>query len=89
MPSRRARRLPISQTIHQSGRLSPTGGMAGPHPLHPTFAVGKGALLLGKGGGREHHVGQLGGLVGKDVLHHEKLQVRQRLLRVRQIRLAE
>ena len=29
MPSRCANRLPTSQTIHQSGRLSPTGGMAG------------------------------------------------------------
>ena len=57
--------------------------------LHPPFAVGEGAVLLGKAGGGQHHVGNLGRLVHEDVLHHQELQVLEQFGGLVQVRLAE
>src|SRR5262249_8183443 len=44
--------------------------------------VGDGAVLLGPGRGRQDHVGVGGGLGEEDVLHHEMLEMGERLARV-------
>ena len=50
------------------------------HHLHPPLRIGEGALLFGKAGGRQHHMGQPSGLCQKDILNHQKLQLLQRCL---------
>ena len=47
--------------------------------LHQPVGVGKGAVFLGEGTGRQDHVGQVGGFSQKDVLHHEVIQRGKRL----------
>ncbi|MNZ66795.1 hypothetical protein D3C78_850260 [compost metagenome] len=50
--------------------------------LHPALAVGEGAVLLGKGRRRQHHVGQLGRLGHRQLDHHQKVQRAQGVLDV-------
>ena len=57
------------------------------HPLHAAFAVGEGAVLFGKAGGRQHHVRQLCGFRHEDLLHHHEVQPLQALDYQRLVRL--
>ena len=50
--------------------------------LHLAVGVGDGAVLLRPAGGRQHDVGIDRGLGEEQVLHHEMLEMRQRLARV-------
>ena len=50
--------------------------------LHQPVGVGEGAGLFGEGGGRQDHVGEVGGLGQEDVLHHQVIQRGQRFARM-------
>ena len=54
--------------------------------LHLTVGVGEGAVLLGEGGRRQHHVGEIGGFGQEDVLHHQPVQLGQRVAGVVDVR---
>ena len=57
--------------------------------LHPAVGVGVGAVLLQVGGGRQDHVGELGGLGEEDVLHHEEVQRGQGLADLVDVRVGQ
>ncbi len=81
-------RRAISWMIHRSGLASP-GGVSARRPSCTMRSV----LLTvpvfsGQADGRQHHVGQPGGLGHEDVLHHQVLQAGQRVARVVQVRVA-
>ncbi len=59
-----------------------------PAHLYHAVGVGDGAGLFRPGGGRQHHIGQPGGLGHEDVLHHQMLQAGQRMARVVQVGVA-
>ena len=71
------------------GTAFASGGHGPPYPLHPAFAVGESAVLLGETGGGQDHVGDLRGLVHEYVLYHQELQAFEQLLRVVQVGLRE
>ena len=47
--------------------------------LHISIGVGKGAGFLGKRGGRQNDVGKIGGFGQENILHHQHVELRQRL----------
>ena len=62
--------LPVGASI--------SGGIDGfAHALHPAFAVGEGAVLLGEAGGRQNDVCQLGGFGHEDFLDHQEVELLQ------------
>ena len=71
----------LRQLLDQQPILARLAGRVDHRPadLHLAVGIGEGAPLLGVGGGRQHHVGVPGGLGEEDVLHHQVLQVGQRL----------
>ncbi len=81
------RRLAISWMIHRSCRASPAAGEHGPRYLHAPIRVGEGARFLGKGRGRQHHIGVERGLGQEEILHDEVIEHRQRLASVIEIRI--
>ena len=75
-------RRPISWMSHQScARVAGQRQRLAAH-LHLAIGVGDGAVLLRPGRSRQHHVGIDRGLGEEEVLHHEMLEMRQRLARV-------
>ncbi len=53
--------------------------------LHLAIGVGDGAVLLRPARGRQHHIGIDRGLGEEEILHHEMLEMRQRLARMIEI----
>ncbi len=54
--------------------------------LHHAIGIGDGSGLLRPGGGRQDHVGKIGGLGQEDVLHHQPVELGERLAGVVEIR---
>ena len=44
-------------------------------PLHPSLGAGESPVLFGVTGGREHHIGHLGGIGQEDILHHHEIRL--------------
>ena len=56
--------------------------------LHHAVGIADRAVFLWPGGGRQHHVGEPGGLGHEDVLHHEMLEAGQGMARMVQVGVA-
>ena len=56
--------------------------------LHHAIGIADRAVLLGPGGGRQHHVGEPGGLGHEDVLNHQMLEAGQGMTRMVQVGVA-
>ena len=56
--------------------------------LHHAVGIADRAVFLRPGGGRQHHIGEPGGLGHENVLHHQMLEAGQGMTRMVQIRIA-
>ncbi len=71
--------------IHRSGRASPGAVQRLAAQLHHAIGVGHRAGFLGPCGRRQNNVGVIAGFGQEDFLHHEMIELGQRLARVMRV----
>ncbi len=76
----------VSQPIHQFHKYDPVGlGLSNrlnrpSYPLNPSFSIGKGSILLSKGGSRKYQIGKLCRFSEEYILNHQEVRLLQSFL---------